>query len=353
MRVCESLVRSFLALLLVGLTGGTADAHPLGEPPGHLYQVEGKAMHLYCRGTGSPTVVFDAGLGGTSLEWDATVERVAAFTEACVFDRSGYGWSDSRRQPRTSPREARELHTLLAAAGKQGPFVLVGHSFGGLNAQCFARNFPTDVAGLVLVDASHPEQIERFLAPPYRVRIAPSSSHGLVQFGEPPPPHPSLEADALKLAFYQADHWRPRRALAHELLGFRDSTRAVRTAPALPQVPLLVITRGRQSWPATPQGDSLEALWLSLQRELAAQSGRSAHLVARASGHMVHLDQPELVAFGIALVFDAHLQPPRNGGGAVARHFQGPLADAVWLRDTLGVPGLAGTAGEAAVAASR
>jgi pimeloyl-ACP methyl ester carboxylesterase len=350
MRVCGLLIRTCLVSLLVALATGAAGAHPLGDPPGRLYQVDGRAMHLFCRGKGSPTVVFDAGLGGASLEWDATIARVSAFAEACVFDRSGYGWSDSRRQPRTSPREARELHTLLAASGRRGPFVLVGHSFGGLNAQCFARYFPEDVAGLVLVDASHPEQIERFLAPPYRVRIAPSSSHGLVQFREPPPPHPRLDADAQRLAFYQSDHWRPRRALAQELLGFRDSTRAVRMAPALPQVPLLVISRGRHSWPATPQGDSLEALWLSLQRELAAQSGRAAHLVARASGHMVHLDQPELVAFGIALVFDAHHQAAQSGDGAVARYFQGPLADAVWLRDTLGVPGLAGGAREAAVA---
>lgn len=347
MRVCGALIRHCLTLLLFVLARGTAEAHPLGDPPGRLYQVDGRAMHLFCRGKGSPTVVFDAGLGGGSLEWDATIARVSAFAEACVFDRSGYGWSDARRQPRTSPREAQELHALLAASGRRGPFVLVGHSFGGLNAQCFARNFPDDVAGLVLVDASHPEQIERFLAPPYRVRIAPSSSYGLVQFGEPPPPHPRLDSDALRLAFYQADHWRPRRALAHELLGFRDSTRAVRTAPALPQIPLLVITRGRHSWPATPQGDSLEALWMSLQRELAAQSSRAAHLVARASGHLVHLDQPELVAFGIARVFDAHHKVSPPGKGAVARYFQGPLADADWLRDTLGLPGLASGAGGA------
>ena len=331
-------VRPFI--LLFCLLCGTAcvpttdaRAHPLGDPPGRLYMVEGRKMHLLCRGQGSPTVVFDAGLGGASLEWRATLERVAAFTEACVYDRAGYGWSDARRQPRTSPREARELRGLLAASGHRAPVIVVGHSFGGLNAQCFARLYPQQVAGLVLVDAVHPEQIERFLAPPYRMRIAPSSSHGLVQFGEPPSPHPGLDAAARRMAYYQSDHWRPRRALAYEMLGWRDSARGVRLAPAVPAVPLVVITRGRRTWPATPQGDALEGLWLTLQRELADQSAQAAHLVANASGHQIHLDQPALVAYSVALVFDAHHGTARDG--AIARHFGPPPDDARWLRNTL------------------
>ncbi len=132
--------------------------------PGVLVEVDGHRMHLDCRGAGSPTVVMDAGLGDSSVTWALVQPEVATFTRACSYDRPGYGWSDGANVPRDSQAVARQLHALLAGAGIPGPYLLVGHSFGGLNQLVFHSLYPSEVAGMVLVDSSHPGQLER-LAP--------------------------------------------------------------------------------------------------------------------------------------------------------------------------------------------
>lgn len=318
-----------------------ADAHPLGAPPGRLVDIGGYRLHLYCEGGGAPTVILDAGLGGTSLEWLPVVAEVREFTQVCVYDRAGYGWSDMGPAPRTSSANGNELYLLLLAADLPGPFVLVGHSYGGYNVQLFARRYPYLTAGLVLVDASHPAQVERFQAPPYDIKTAPVSRYGTVQFGEAPKLNPLLSPEARLLALYQYKHYKPRRAIAYELLGFRDSARELRDGPPLEPMPLAVLTRGKRVWPAGVHGDQLERLWLDLQAELAAQSPTSAHLIARASGHQIHLEQPDLTTYAIALVADA-VRAARPDGANVPRaraqeHLHLAVRNAVWLRDTLDV----------------
>lgn len=319
-----------------------ASAHPLGAAPGRLVDIGGRQMHLYCIGRGAPTVVIDTGLGGTSLEWQAVMHRLGGPSRVCVFDRAGYGWSEMGPYPRTSSRHANDLYLLLTNADEAGPFVLVGHSYGGYNMQLFARRYPFLVAGLVLIDASHPEQVERFLAPPYKVRIAPSSRWGLVRFGEQPSLHPALPAAARDLALFQYRNWRPRRTLSYELLGFLDSEFELRAEPALPALPLVVLTRGKRVWPAGGHGDALEQLWMDLQTELAAQSPTSAHLVARDSGHQIHLDQPDLVAFAVALAGDAwRLRQGQTAALTDASAHWLSLLDMrsfSWLHDSLDVP---------------
>ena len=327
--------------LCVALLGSSvwlchACAHPLGSPPGRLIDVAGTRLHLYCRGHGAPRVILDTGLGGVSLEWLPVVERVAHFAEVCVYDRAGYGWSDMGQFPRTTTHEVDELHALLINAGLRGPFILVGHSFGGYNAQLFARRYPPLTAGLVLIDASHPEQVERFQAPPYSVRTAPMSRFGSVQFGDMPPFHVSLSARARLQMLYQYQNWKPRRTMSYELLGFRDSERQVRAAPALSRMPLVVVTRGKRVWPADAHGDQLEQLWLDLQRGLAQQSPRSAHLVALNSGHQIHLEQPSVVAYAIALAHDA-VTAPRATAVATLQHVDGRVSSVIWLKDSLDV----------------
>jgi pimeloyl-ACP methyl ester carboxylesterase len=324
--------------LLVCCWQGSLAAHPLGKAPGQLIDVDGRRMHLYCQGHGSPTVILDTGLGGASLEWLPVVHRVMRFTQVCIYDRAGYGWSDMGAYPRTSSSEVDELFLLLSNAELKGPYILVGHSFGGYNAQLFARRYAYLTAGLVLVDASHPDQIERFQAPPYNVKTAPTSRFGTVQFGEIPAFHPSLSRRARLLMLYQFKNWKPRRTMSYELLGFRDSARELRQAPPLVTMPLVVLTRGKRVWPADAQGDRLEQLWVSLQTELAGYSATSAHLVARESGHMVHLEQPELVSYGIALAFDAATSHDLGLSSTAARQmqtFDGVLSNAIWLKDTL------------------
>jgi len=125
-------------------------------PPGQLVDVGGHRLHLTCTGSGGPTVVLEPGLGGVSadLAWIAPV--VAQDTRVCVYDRAGVGWSEPAHGRQDGARIAADLHTLLVRAQVPGPYVLAGHSFGGLYVQSFAAQFPNDVAGLVLLDSTAP-----------------------------------------------------------------------------------------------------------------------------------------------------------------------------------------------------
>lgn len=156
-----------LHLVLIGLalaTGGVnvyAAVDP-AQPPGKLYSVGTHRLHLFCKGHGQPAVIFESGLGGIGLEWMEVLDRVATQARACYYDRAGYGWSEPGPLPRTAAREATELLHLIEVAPLRGPVVLVAHSFGGYVAQIFARRHPERIAGLVLVDSSHPAQVRQF-----------------------------------------------------------------------------------------------------------------------------------------------------------------------------------------------
>jgi pimeloyl-ACP methyl ester carboxylesterase len=130
---------------------------PPVPPPGHLVDMSGFRLHLHSAGQGSPSVVLDAALGGSSVSWSWVQPEIAALTRVCSYDRAGFGWSDPGPMPRTASRMADELRTLLDRGGVAPPFVLVGHSFGGLVMRVFAARHRGEVAGLVLVDPAHPE----------------------------------------------------------------------------------------------------------------------------------------------------------------------------------------------------
>jgi pimeloyl-ACP methyl ester carboxylesterase len=126
-------------------------------PPGTLVDIGGFRLHLHCTGNGSPTIVLDAALGASSLSWSLVQPELARLSRVCSYDRGGFGWSDPGPMPRTADRIAEELHTLLERARVPPPYVLVGHSFGGLVALIFARRFRSVISGLVLVDPAHAE----------------------------------------------------------------------------------------------------------------------------------------------------------------------------------------------------
>lgn len=126
-------------------------------PPGTLVDIGGFRLHLHCTGNGSPTIVLDAALGASSLSWSLVQPELARLSRVCSYDRGGFGWSDPGPMPRTADRIAEELHTLLERARVPPPYVLVGHSFGGLVALIFASRFRTVTSGLVLVDPAHAE----------------------------------------------------------------------------------------------------------------------------------------------------------------------------------------------------
>ena len=125
---------------------------------GHFVQAGSIHMNIDCSGQGSPTVILESGSGGPSVDWLMVQPEVAKFSRVCSYDRAGYGWSDSGPEPRSSLQIAHELKQLLQAAGEKGPYVLVGHSIGGYDIRVYTSQYPNDVAGMVLVDASHEDQ---------------------------------------------------------------------------------------------------------------------------------------------------------------------------------------------------
>ena len=150
-----------LAAAAVGAAGRQITTEPFAEAhpaPGTTVEVHGHALHLDCRGEGSPTVVLVSGLGEFSASWARVVDGTTATTRVCAYDRPGQGWSDDLSEPQDGAAAADDLHALLAAAGESAPYLLVGHSIGGPYAMTFAHRYPHEVAGMVLLDSTSPQQ---------------------------------------------------------------------------------------------------------------------------------------------------------------------------------------------------
>ncbi|MBS1803767.1 MAG: alpha/beta hydrolase [Acidobacteria bacterium] len=144
------------AALWVSVVSLSAIGEPIApKPPGKLVDLGGHRLHVNCSGAGAPVVVVENGLGDFSFDWLLVQERVAKFSRICTYDRAGYAWSDPGPKPRTFAQLNLELHDALEKLGEKGPFVLVGHSYGGPVMINFARSYPNDTAGLVLVDSAH------------------------------------------------------------------------------------------------------------------------------------------------------------------------------------------------------
>jgi pimeloyl-ACP methyl ester carboxylesterase len=136
--------------LCLALAAATSEPKPLGT----LVDLGGHRLHLNCSGSGGPTVVVENGLGDFSFDWVLVQSRVSHFTRICTYDRAGYAWSDPGPKPRTLAQLNLELRDALSKLGEKGPFVLVGHSYGGPVARNFAMTYPPEVVGMVLVDAA-------------------------------------------------------------------------------------------------------------------------------------------------------------------------------------------------------
>ncbi len=296
-----------LLLLIFSPAGQTADSNPDASSSisGQLVDVGTHKLYIYCQGEGSPTVIVDAGLGEMSLEWIRIQRGMAFYSRICLYDRAGYGRSETGPLPRTSSYIADELYRLLKGADIQGPYILVGHSFGGYNMQLFASRYPDITAGIVLVDSSHAEQYERFLAAPIHVKTAPDNRPGRRVFRfSMPRLHPKLPKEVRDEVMTMMLKRSMRMAMANEYYDFRQSAAEVAESGELPPVPLLVLSRGKRVYPHNHRGDLMEALWSTLQEELVERSPRTAHVIANDSGHFIHLDQPQLVIDSIALIVD-------------------------------------------------
>lgn len=286
-------------------------------PPGRLVDVGGYRLHINSTGEGAPTVILDAGVCDYSLHWCLVQPEVAKFTRVCSYDRAGLGWSDAAPPPRTSKKIVRELHTLLEKAEIPGPYVLVGHSFGGYNVRLFAHKYPEEVAGLVLVDAAHENQWPRL---PWSVRRlyeqwtrymksrrfwSPLGVNRLFnRTGVDPKLPENLQATdralRLRTRYMSTLHneW-------SEING--ESAVQLRAATTLPQVLMMVLTaekHGDEPPPGVSEEDFVKwnALLYEVQAELASRCKDSVHIKVANSTHTIPLDQPAAVIESIRKV---------------------------------------------------
>ena len=316
------IVRSLLVFtVLLALAGfvyenvSEARDRRFNSMPGQLVDVGGYKMHLDCTGQGSPVVVLDSGLGDSYISWRKVQPEIAKFTRVCSYDRAGLGYSDSSPSPRTSKVIAEELYSLLHDAGVSGPFVLVGHSMGGYDVRLLSSLHRNDVAGMVLVDASHPEQQKRF---PPAVNDLDASwireeefLEFATLFGIPRLLGfcgPDVEVRAAECNFHTS------RTGVWELKAIPESAAQADTTGLLGDMPLAVFSHD----PETPQPDLPEDLvkptndaWQEMQKDLARLSTRGTQRVAKNSGHYIQLDRPDVVITGVRSVVDQVRQMSR------------------------------------------
>jgi pimeloyl-ACP methyl ester carboxylesterase len=308
-------------------------------PPGRLVSVGSHRLHIRCDGEGTPPVIFDAALSGSSLSWSLVQPAVARLTLACSYDRAGFGWSDAGPLPRTAGRIADELHALLRAAAVPPPYVLVGHSYGGLVMRLYASRHPDDVAGLVLIEPAIPEEwtnptdeqralIARgvrlcgYGATAARRGLAQLVS-GLVRFG-------ALRAARLVVGLVSRGGLRredegilaPIWKLPPEVRGvLREMWTQPKFFEALgSQIDTICESAAAVVSPGAADYDDLPLTVLSSARSseqrlqadsaLARRSTRGRHILAAESGHWIPLDAPQVVVDAIT----AMVAEVRRGG---------------------------------------
>ncbi len=321
-RTARFMVYPVAALMVAAGVGGTAQVavgDPLtaaGPAPGRLVDVGGYRLHLHCVGTGAPTVVLLNGLGETSPQWARVLPPVGDNTRVCAYDRAGQGWSEDSSNPSDATTAATDLHELLAGAGERGPFVLVGHSSGGVHALTYTHLYPSQVAGLVLLDSASPNQAEvvtTFNGEYQVMRRGLAAVPTLFRFGVgllmQAMGVPDLPGNAGQqaAAFANSPHgWAGERAEQVELPTAFAQSQAM---TSLGDRPLVVLT-------AKANVDSKPG-WATAQDQMAALSTNSRHTVAEMD-HVGFLHDPVGAAQSVTAVTDV-ITATRTHGSVNAR----------------------------------
>lgn len=284
--------------------------------PGRLVDIGGRRMQIECRGSGSPTVVFETGLDYFgALAWTKVFGPVAKFTRACAYSRAGIVWSDDKPGPHDGLGVARDLHATLAAAGEKGPFVLVGLSLGGPYASLYTGLYGNQVAGLVYVDASHPDQVRRFEAVlgkdsgdsmkgvvqaagrwlpwtglPRLVAFLSRNSHGETVAAIPP------GARRVALAYFSTSLG----PMVSERAAMQKTLEEASPYRRLGARPVVVLTHGKPMPDMAPaRAAKFDATWLELQKDMATWSSDGRQQTVSDAGHYIPNDDPAAVIAAI------------------------------------------------------
>lgn len=283
-----------------------------------LVAVDGKRrLNLYCTGEGSPTVLFDSGLGGNTIQWGLVQPLVAARTRACSYDRAGLGFSDASTRPGTSSNAVDDMHRLLRAARLPPPYVLVGASYGGMNVRLYAYTYPGEVAGLVLVDPSHEDLGIRTwqLQPDFETRYLPYMqslqqclevrAEELVVGSEPfkrcigvAEPRFSDAINAIDMTLRgRSTHVRAWIS-EQKNIWFTSADQVRQASRSLGDTPIIVLTKEPQQ-PVNKETQALRdaknAVWAALHEQIAHESSRGQRRVVAESSHLIALDRPDAI----------------------------------------------------------
>lgn len=308
-KLTERLILSlaaFAAVTVALCSGFNAIAlhHFRAHPPGQMYLVNGHRMRIDCTGSGSPTIVLDAGLGNDGLIWGGVQPVLAKTTRVCSYDRAGFGWSEALPPPRDADHIAAELHGLLAAAGIGGPIVLMGHSIAGIYIRDYATRYPEQVAGLIFVDGSTPLQNRQpvFKAldakgqPWYSVLV----NQGAFALGLPrlfrqcSRNFPGFEPRAATLQAEDLCHEQFGSIDAEEDSFDRSGEETVHTGP-YGAIPILILSNDPAKHGDERRLADATKAWNQMQEDLKKLSMRSRRIIAKGSTHYIQLDRPELI----------------------------------------------------------
>jgi len=323
-------------LLVVTLAAGAiyqaaASASALKKYPatGKLYDIGEYSLHLRCTGEGNPTVVLEAGSGTPGLVWTPVQREIEKSMRVCSYDRAGYGYSESAAGPLPPQQVASDLHALLKAANVPGPYIMVGHSAGGVYVRAYANQYPSEVVGMVLVDSSHED--ENLILPPEWVKLNQTQNsmialcRAMSPFGLMRLSHmfdaaiAGVSMDAQVGAAYLASTYQTRfcRASAEEIEALASTPYQPDTPGRLGNMPLIVLTADTSQELLQAQvpgylkstvGPEVVAKVFQANREmqksLAGLSSRGRQIMVPNSGHMIQLEQPGVVIDAIRTIVE-------------------------------------------------
>lgn len=280
-------------------------------PPGKLVNIDGVNMHIYCSGEGSPTVILEAGLSSYSLDWAYVQPEISKLTRVCSYDRAGYGWSDEGQKPRTVQRITEELEKLLDESGEKPPYILVGHSLGGIYAQYFALEHMDLIRGLVLVDSVNWKMRKKIIKEKMRAferdlkfiaylgyLVSPYGLTKLINMPSSIVVH-KLPQEIQDIAYFLTYKKKTYLTIYDELDALDESERLFyEKYPELkiPHAPVIILSASRPGdYPPFMISIGLFDHWKKMQDDLAETFPGSMHIIAKMSGHFIQLDEPELV----------------------------------------------------------